>query len=257
MPVSLTLSTGLLFGFLLVLSRVAGIFVFVPLPGLRAAPEPVRAVLALAVTLALFPRWPAVDPAAFTPFRLTGWMVAEAAVGAAIGLVVAVVLEGFSVAAQVLGLQAGYAYASTIDPNTQADSGVLLVFSQLAAALLFVAAGLDRELVRLVARSLETAPPGAWAFSGPSAAPVIRLTAGMFQIGLRLAFPVVALLVMVDIAMALAGRIHSQLQLLSLAFPAKMLAALAMLSWCAVLFPRILRESCGTAWSVLRHLLGL
>ena len=34
----------------------------------------------------------------------------------------AIVLEAFTLAAQVLGLQAGYAYASTIDPNTEADS---------------------------------------------------------------------------------------------------------------------------------------
>ena len=229
MPVNLTLSTSLLLGFLLVLARVAGIFVFVPLPGLRAAPDQVRVVLAVAVALALFPRWPAVDTAAATPFRAAGWMAAEAAAGAAIGLTVAIVLEGFALAAQVLGLQAGYAYASTVDPNTQADSGVLLVFAELAAGLLFFAAGWDRELLRAVARSLETAPPGAWLFSPASAGPMIRLGAGMFAVGLRLAFPVVALLLLVDVALALAGRIHSQLQLLSLAFPIKMAATLALL----------------------------
>ena len=256
MPVSLTLSTSLLLGFLLVLARVAGIFVFVPLPGLRAAPDQARVVLALAVALALFPRWPAVDAAA-TPFRVAGWMAADAAAGAAIGLTVAIVLEGFALAAQVLGLQAGYAYASTVDPNTQADSGVLLVFAELAAGLLFFAAGWDRELLRAVARSLETAPPGAWLFSPASAGPMIRLGAGMFAVGLRLAFPVVALLLLVDVALALAGRIHSQLQLLSLAFPVKMAAALALLGWEAVLFPRLLRESGVAAWSVLGRLLGL
>ena len=257
MPANLTLSTGLLFGFLLTVARVAGIFIFVPLPGLRSAPDQARVVLVLAVAVALFPRWPAVDAGTVTPFRAAGWMAAEAATGVAIGLAVAIVLEGFALAAQVLGLQAGYAYASTIDPNTQADSGVLLVFAELAAGLLFFAAGGDRELLRLVARSLETAPAGAWAFSPASAGPVIRLGAGMFAVGLRLAFPVVALLIMVDLALALAGRIHSQLQLLSLAFPVKMLAALAMLSWGAVLFPRLLRESGGAAWTTLGHLLGL
>jgi len=257
MLVSLTLSTGLLAGFLLVLVRVAAIFALVPLPGIRSAPESGRLVLSLAVTLALFPRWPAVPPEAVQPTAIVVWMAAEAALGAAIGLAVAVIFEGFAMAAQVLGLQAGYAYASTIDPNTQADSGVLLVFAQTAAGLLFFAAGLDRELLRLVARSLEVAPPGAWVFSLRSAEAMIRLAAGVFAIGLRLAFPVVALLVMVDLALALTGRIHSQLQLLSLAFPAKMLAALAVLSWSVALFPRLLRESSAHSFSTLRHLLGL
>ena len=43
MPANLTLSAGTLFGFLLVLARVGGALVFVPLPGVKGAPEPVRA----------------------------------------------------------------------------------------------------------------------------------------------------------------------------------------------------------------------
>ena len=62
----------------------------------------------------------------------------------------------------MLGLQAGYAYASTIDPNTEADSGILLVFAQLMAGLLFFALGLDREVLRLFAQSLDKIPPGAY-----------------------------------------------------------------------------------------------
>ncbi len=47
MPANVTLSTGTLFGFLLVLARVGGALVFVPLPGIKGAPEPARAALAL------------------------------------------------------------------------------------------------------------------------------------------------------------------------------------------------------------------
>ena len=38
MPASITLSAGALYGFLLVLARVAGALVFVPLPGMKSAP---------------------------------------------------------------------------------------------------------------------------------------------------------------------------------------------------------------------------
>ena len=48
---------------------------------------------------------------------------------------------------------------------------------------------------------------------------------------MRLALPVVALLMLVDLALALLGRLNAQLQLLTLAFPAKMLAALLLLAW--------------------------
>jgi flagellar biosynthetic protein FliR len=73
----------------------------------------------------------------------------------------------------------------------------------------------------------------------------------------RLALPVVALLVMVDVALALLGRINAQLQLLSLAFPAKMLIALILLSWMSAMFPRILGEIGGHAWTAAYRMLGI
>jgi flagellar biosynthetic protein FliR len=157
----------------------------------------------------------------------------------------------------VLGLQAGYAYAQTVDPNTQADSGILLVLAQLMGGLFFFALGLDREVLRLVGQSLSKVPPGAYPFGPHSAEPLIRLASQLFSVGVRLALPVVALLVMVDVALALLGRLNAQLQLLSLAFPMKMLIALAVLSWIAVLFPRILRDFSVLAFGTARRTLGI
>jgi len=170
---------------------------------------------------------------------------------------VAIVLEAFTMAAQVLGLQAGYGYASTIDPNTQADSGILLVLSQLMAGMMFFALGLDREILRLFARSLDKVPVGTYIFGPASAEALIRLGSSLFSTGVRLALPVVALLVMVDVALALLGRLNSQLQLLSLAFPAKMLTALLVLSWVASLFPRIMTEIAGHAFTTAYRILGI
>jgi len=257
MPINLTLSLGTLYAFLLVLTRVGGAFVFVPLPGLQSAPMPARAAFALAFTLALAGRWPALSAAAVSPSRLVGWAAAEAASGIAIGVALSVVVEAFTLAAQVCGLQAGYGYASTIDPNTQADSGILLVFAQLTTGMLFFAVGLDREVLRLFAASLDKVPPGAYVLGPASAQSLIRLGTSLFSVGLRLAFPVVALLVMMDVALALLGRVNAQLQLIHLAFPAKMLVTLLLLSWVAMRLPRMVREIGGLAVNASRHMLGI
>jgi flagellar biosynthetic protein FliR len=240
-----------------VLVRVGGALIFVPLPGIKAAPEPVRAALTLAFTLALFGQWPHVESAGITPAVLAGWVLSEAAIGIAIGVSVAVVLEAFTLAAQVMGLQAGYAYASTIDPNTEADSGILLVLAQLMAGLFFFTLGLDREVLRLFAQSLSRVPPGAFVFGPASADRLIHLLSSLFSVGVRLALPVVALLIMIDVALALLGRLNAQLQLLTLAFPVKMLVALLMLSWLASVFPRLMGEISGNSWTTAHGLLGI
>src|SRR5947199_208281 len=240
MPVNLALSTGTLYGFLLALARVGGALILVPLPGVRGAAEPARAALAIGFTMALSSRWAHVDSGGLTAGTLAGWVAAEAATGLAIGISIAIVVEAFALAAQIAGLQAGYAYASTIDPNTEADSGVLLVFAQLLGGMLFFAMGLDRETFRLFAQTFDRIPTGAYALSTASTQAIIRLGSSLFAFGVRLALPVVALLLMVDIALALLGRLNQQLQLLALAFPLKMLTALLVLSWIASMFPRLL-----------------
>lgn len=256
MPGNVVLSAGTLYGFAVVLARVAGCLVFVPLPGMRSVAEPARAALAVVVTLSLATRWPALPGMASAGVLMT-WVAAEAALGITIGVAIAIVLEAFALAAQVFGLQAGYAYASTIDPNSEADSGVLLVFAQLIAGMLFFALGLDREVLRLFAETLDRIPAGAYT-PGPGAlAPILHLGATLFAAGVRLALPVVALLLMVDVALALLGRLNQQLQLLSLAFPVKMLLALAVLSWTAAIFPRVLVQLAGQGISAARRAVGM
>lgn len=257
MPANLTLQASMLCSFLLVLARVGAAMVFVPIPGFNATAGPARAALAAGFALALFPVWPEVRVSTITPGTLAVWVVAESAVGVAIGVSVAIVLEAFMVAGQVLGLQAGYAYAQTIDPTTQADAGILMIVAQLLAGLFFFALGLDRDVLRLFGESLEKIPVGSYPLAGSAGETVIRLGAQMFSVGVRLALPVVALLVLVDVALALLGRLNSQLQLLSLAFPVKMLLALAVLSWIAVLFPRLLRDFSWLGQGAARRMLGL
>jgi flagellar biosynthetic protein FliR len=256
MRAELTLPTGLLYGFLLVLVRVAGALVFVPLPGLRGLLEPARAMLALGFTMALAARWPVIAGPAPGPSLLLAWIASEAALGLALGACVAVVLEVLAMAAQIMGLQAGYAYASTIDPNTEADSGVLLVFAQLMAGMLFFALGLDREVLRVFGESLDKIPPGAFSPGRPAAEAILELAGKLFVFGLRLALPVVGLLIMVDLALALLGRLNTQLQLLSLAFPVKMLIALLVLGWVTPLAPRLMTEFAAVAWRTMHRVVG-
>jgi flagellar biosynthesis protein FliR len=257
MHAELTLTTGTLYAFLLVLARVGGAIVFVPLPGVKGVAEPARAMLAIAFTLALSAVWPVVNPVGVTFGKLSVWLLAEAALGLAVGIAVACALEAFALGAQVLGVQAGYGFASTIDPNSEADSSVLLVMSELLAGLLFFVAGLDHHVLRLFARSLERVPVGSFTATPASGMALIGLGTTLFAVGLRLALPVIALLVMVDVALALLGRVNAQLQLLSLAFPVKMLLGLLALVWILPVYSRLLSESAGKCLGVARGILGL
>src|SRR5579871_5207586 len=193
-----------LYGFLLVLARVSGVFALVPLPGFQSVPPYARIVCALVLTLALYTRWPRVDPAGVDGGRLLMWVLPELGVGVAIGLAVALILEVFVMTAQTLSLNAGFSFAQTIDPATQAESGVLLVIGQLAGGLVFLALGLDREVIRALAYCLEVHPAAVW-ITRPAAESLLRLGGEMLALALRLALPAIALLVLADVAIGLLG----------------------------------------------------
>ena len=249
-------SPGVLLGFLFVLSRVAGIFVFAPIPGMKNGPDILRVLFSLAITVSLYPLWPRVAQANQSISFVVAAILSEAAFGLAIGLAVSFTLEALQMAAQVMGVQAGYGYASTIDPATQADSPVLLVFAQLFSGLLFFATGLDREIIRACTVSLQTMPPGAFTLTKDLAHSLISLSSGIFSIGMRLALPAVALLGMLDLSLALLGRVNSQLQLLTLAFPVKMLAALVLLAFTGVLFSRMFSVYSGQVLNTIHQIVS-
>jgi flagellar biosynthetic protein FliR len=254
MPAELTVRLDVVVAFALVLARTAGTLSFVPLPGLRNLPPMARAALAATLAAALLPLWP-LPPAGFPPAgALALMLVSEAAFGAGVGVAVAVLNEAFVLAAQIFGLQAGYGYASTVDPTTEADSSVLQILAHLTGGLLFFAFGLEGEVLRAFARSLEAFPPGGFAGSLQSVEAVLGLGAVMFSTATRLALPLVGLLVLIDLSLALLGRINAQLQLLTLAFPAKMLVSMAVLAALAPVLPRLYRDMAGAAFQAVAAL---
>jgi flagellar biosynthesis protein FliR len=254
MQLGLPVST--LLAFVLVLARVGGFVAFLPLPGFRNAPESIRAALALMLTLALFPVWPSVPNALPSIAELTAWGFTEAGFGLAVGLSVTFLTEAFQLGAQIVGLQAGYGYATSIDPTSQADSGVLQILTMLMTGLLMFSAGIDRELLRLLGASFIRFPAGSWAPSAASLDGLVRLGSGMFALGLRMAMPVIALLLLIDLSLALIGRMQQQLQLLSLAFPLKMLATLALLAVLTPLLARLFTTSAQGTLDTLWRSLG-
>lgn len=245
MHAELTLSASTLIAFALVLSRMVGVFIFVPLPVSESGPSVARIVFAFASAIALFPRWPVIDARNVTLATAVEWLILDAVLGMSIGLMVSFLAEWLTFGAQVLAVQAGYGYASVVDPTNQADSEVLQVMAQLTAGLLFFTTGMHRYVIRAFAASLDRFPPGQFALTQDMAKTVIHLAANVFSVGLRLALPVVGLLLMTEFALGLLSRINARLHIGMQAFPLKMLLALGTLVSALLVVP-VLYQSFAT-----------
>jgi len=107
-----------------------------------------------------------------------------------------------------------------------------------------------------MARSFERLPPGAFTLNKSVVDVVINAGTSMFATGLRIALPVIAFLLMIDLALALLGRMQPQLQLISLAFPVKMLATMVLLASIAALLPTLFQAAAARSLPGLMKVLG-
>lgn len=237
--------------FLAVLARVSAALYLVPLPGFRASLTPLKTILAIGLTLILIPAWPESLPGVQSAGGSALLVLGEVSFGLLLGLVAGIAVESLVLAAQVISLQAGYSYASTVDPASEADSSVLPVFAQLSGGLMFLALGLDRQVFGALAGSLHRWPPGSAWFGPEMASGFVALGTVLLEHGLRLAVPVVALLLLTDLTLSLLARINAQLPLLSASFSVKMLAALVLLAWLAPVWPAALRSAAEACWRIL------
>lgn len=247
---------SLVWGFLAVFARVAGIFAFLPLPGLKTPVDPPRILLAVLTALALFPQWPTIG-VSLSAGDIAMLAAREAILGILCGLLIGFVVEVFQLTAQLLAQQAGFSYASTIDPTNDTDSGVLLVLCQLLAGLLSIAAGLDRYVLRVFAKSLEQIPPGTFTASLAQVEAAARLGTKMFETGLLLALPSIAIFLVLDILLAVLSRLEQQLQLTTILFPVKTASAIFVATIAIRSFPPAFESLMGSGLSALRSVLGL
>ena len=69
--------------------------------------------------------------------------------------------------------------------------------------------------------------------------------------------PLLALLLMVEISLALLARLNSQLHLMQLSFPIKMLLSLTLLGWLLLIFPQVFAQSASRAMQLVYSLFAV
>lgn len=239
-------------GILFIFARVSAFMAVGPLFALRHVPPLVKAGsgLMLAVLLA-----PVVEveapPAELGTFTLG--VLNEVLVGLALGYAATLVFQAMRVAGQLVDLQTGLAMADLLDPEAAAGITLLGEFFYLMGLLLLLQADGHHGLLRALADSFAIIPPGEAVWRGPLAGEMVRLFAGMFALAFRLAAPVVAVLVVSDIALALIARTVPQLNVFMMGFPLKTGLALGLL----ILVLPILAGAFGQVFGLMEHDLAL
>jgi len=218
-----------LIGFLLVLSRVGGLFVLAPGFSSRMIPARVKFAMAVAISLALTPLAMHGHPVGQDAGDLAMLIVKELMVGLAFALPLAIVAAGVQAGATLLGTIIGLSFAATIDPINNSQSAVLAQLYSLFAVMVFLLTGGDTVMLEGLAASYRVVPIDSFPDMTELAAQIVPLAGQVFVIGLEIAAPVVIALIVTDAAFGLIARAVPQMNVFFVGLPAKILLGFAVI----------------------------
>lgn len=254
MPIRVHFGFDAVLGFLLTLVRVGSTLMLLPLPAFKEAVHMARIVIVIAITFALMPSWPSVHLASLSVSQFALAVMSEMAAGLILGLGIGFLHQSFQLAAQIISMQAGFSFASTFDPTSQADTTVFQMLAQLTTGLLFFILGIHQQLIRLLARSFAVFSRGDTVLNSASTRILITMGSDMFALGFRLGLPVVTLLLLVEIALALLSRLHAQLPLINLTLSAKTILSFAFFAAILIRWPTLYEHAAHQIFDSLSHL---
>jgi flagellar biosynthesis protein FliR len=238
----------------LALVRISGVVLFAPFFSSNALPARTKAVFVLAVAYLLAPVVASL-PSARAEITFTA-ILGELAVGLVYGLSLTLLNEMLLFAGQIAGVQFSFSLVNLMDPSSPIETPLLGEIFQLMGTLVLLAAGLDRILLASLVRSFRAVPLGTYALAPATGLAIVRAAGGVFVAALELAAPVLAATMLVEIAVALMGRLSPQLPVMNLTVPMKTLTGFVVLSGSLALWPRFIEARFGGLLDMAERLLA-
>jgi flagellar biosynthetic protein FliR len=206
--------------FLLIVMRVAFILFMMPLLGTRNIPVLAKAGLTLTLSLILLPVVeirPAVFPSETLHFL--SLMVYEGLIGFILGLSIKVVFASIQLAGEFAGFQMGLSMAQIVDPSSGVDATLMAQLYYFLALLVFLSINGHHWFFRAVVQSFRLLPPGGLDLHEGLYRYFLSLSGKMFLIGIKIAAPVTAILVLTQVAMGIVAKMVPQINILITSFP--------------------------------------
>lgn len=235
--------------------RILALVGSAPILGNPSVPLRVKIGLSFLLTLVLVPvigPMPTVEPGSAIGLLV---LVQQILIGVAIGFAMRIIFTAVEMAGQISGMQMGLGFATFFDPQNAAQMPVVGQFLGLLATLLFLAMNGHLLLIEVLVKSFQTlpvAPP-------PYTAAGWRVLAGwggeVFLAGLLLSLPIMAALLITNLALGIMTRAAPQLNVFSVGFPITLAAGFVVLaislSYFSPLFERLLHDGLQMTMQVL------
>ena len=208
-------------------ARVSGLMLIAPVFSSTVIPREVRVALLVILTVLLEPV--ALASVRGVPVLSASAFLGEVLIGMAIGFGAALMVGAAEAAGDVMAMQIGLSGAAILDPINNTQVPILGSFMQLFAIALLLSLDLHLGMLQALADSTAALPVGAPVDMTQGVAAMLRLAGALFAFGARFAAPVIAVVLIANVALAVLGRAAPQLNVLTVSFPVQITLGLMSL----------------------------
>ncbi len=225
------LSETLFTCYLLVVARTIGLLASMPLFGERTVPWQTKAGVSMIIGFLLLPLadGQAVPPAS-SMFALGLAISQELLVGIVIGYLARLLFGAFQFAINALDFQMGLSFIQLVSPGANANLSVLGQLLNTMMLLLFLELDGHHILLRALASTVAAVPLGTSLPSPAMAEGMIDLFSYFIAASFQIALPTVTVLLLIDVAMGVIGKVVPQLNVFLISLPVKIVIGLSVLS---------------------------
>lgn len=203
---------------MLPLTRILAVIATAPIFSHRAHPTRVKLGMGLLLTLAVMPTLPPIPSVDIFSMQGILLIAEQLIIGASIGFTLRLFFAAIDLAGQLIGSTMGFGFATFFDPTSQGQTTVINQFIMMLAMLIFLSLDGHLLIVSVMSQSF-TSMPITLTSPGVNTVKIAKLGGEMFSIGLLLALPCVATLLIINMALGILTRTAPQLNLFGIGFP--------------------------------------
>lgn len=228
-------------GFLLVFLRMFSFTMIVPVFFPKGTPKVVKGMFTLIIAFMIMP---GIDYSYATNigsnFQLIVYALSELTTGLTFGFITTMCFSLIRYAGSIMDMQVGFAMLSMFDPS--ANSNVTLIEKLLYwfSLITFIIVDGHHMLIKTLIESFNVIHIGKFILSQKTAMHILEVFVKYFELGLRIAIPIILIIILTDLTLGLVARTVPQLNVMILGLPIKILLGLSVVSLSLPVFLNII-----------------
>lgn len=227
-----------------ILLRLSIILFMLPIFSAAGVPSAIKGLVVISLSVMLFPVVRQnIQPIPLELVSLASVIIGELIYGMLFALSMLLILSAFHLAGELIGFDMGFGFSQTADPQSGARFTVLSVWTQLLATLIFFSMNGHHVVLKILVDSFKAVPIGSFAVDAGLFSKIVMLSGMLFILGMKLAAPVLAVLILTQLGLGLISKFAPQINILATSFPLTIAIGMLFLGLIVTVWGQIGTES--------------